>query len=90
MYELSELSLHTTECIKEMQLAVDKLLGARQLVDSDNTIPSNEKERLLHQVDKAINTFRKRMEAALPAGRNLSDMSASNTSSSVTGQTSAR
>lgn len=85
-----ELSLHTSECIREMQLACDKLLGARQLVDSDTTIPSSEKERLLHQVDKAINTFRKRMEASLPAGRNLSDMSASNTSSSVTGQTTAR
>jgi hypothetical protein len=69
-----KLSMHTLECIEQMTQACDKLLGARQLIESDNSISEGDKEKLLTTVYKSINQFRVRLENALPEGRTFSDM----------------
>ncbi|KAI1722877.1 mitogen-activated protein kinase-binding protein 1 [Ditylenchus destructor] len=59
-----KMALHATECIQEMTKATDKLLGARHLITNDTSIRSTEKEALLTGVNKAVSSFRHRLDTA--------------------------
>uniref|UniRef100_A0A914GS67 Mitogen-activated protein kinase-binding protein 1 n=1 Tax=Globodera rostochiensis TaxID=31243 RepID=A0A914GS67_GLORO len=60
-----KMAMHASECIQEMTHACDKLLGTRQLINSDPDISSDERRLLLSGVNRAISAFRQRLDSVL-------------------------
>ncbi|KAE9553110.1 hypothetical protein FO519_003663 [Halicephalobus sp. NKZ332] len=57
-----EMAMHLYECIEQFNTACDKLLGARQLIDTDNALSSLDRDKLLRLVNKSITQGRSRLE----------------------------
>jgi hypothetical protein len=49
-----KMAMHLYECIEQFNTACDKILGARQLIDTDTSLTSNDREKLLKLVNKSI------------------------------------
>jgi len=76
------MTLHTRECVEQMQHSCDKLIHAKQMIEKDNAITDQEREKLLRSVFKSINQFRQRLENSLPEDRTFSDMTMTTTNGS--------
>uniref|UniRef100_A0AC34F5M6 Uncharacterized protein n=1 Tax=Panagrolaimus sp. ES5 TaxID=591445 RepID=A0AC34F5M6_9BILA len=60
--EDEEMAMHLYECIEQFNTACDKILGARQLIDTDTSLTTNDREKLLKLVNKSISQGRGRLE----------------------------
>jgi hypothetical protein len=60
--EDEEMAMHLYECIEQFNTACDKILGARQLIDTDTSLTQSDREKLLRLVNKSITQGRGRLE----------------------------
>uniref|UniRef100_A0A914XWS1 Uncharacterized protein n=1 Tax=Panagrolaimus superbus TaxID=310955 RepID=A0A914XWS1_9BILA len=60
--EDEEMAMHLYECIEQFNTACDKILGARQLIDTDTSLTTNDREKLLKLVNKSILQGRGRLD----------------------------
>ncbi|VDD88387.1 unnamed protein product [Enterobius vermicularis] len=57
-----EMARHIAECLEQFNTSLDKVLQARQLLESTQDLPPDDKDRMLRVLNQAIKTGRKRLE----------------------------
>uniref|UniRef100_A0AC34QBC8 Uncharacterized protein n=1 Tax=Panagrolaimus sp. JU765 TaxID=591449 RepID=A0AC34QBC8_9BILA len=60
--ESEEMAMHLYECIEQFNTACDKILGARNLIDTDSALNPSDREKLLRLVNKSIIQGKSRLE----------------------------
>ena len=79
-----KMAMHLYECIEQFNTACDKILGARQLIDTDTSLTSNDREKLLKLVNKSISQGKGRLDT-FDQGATIS--SSSNRTTTLSGGT---
>jgi len=75
-----KMAMHLYECIEQFNTACDKLLGARQLIDTDNALNNLDREKLLRLVNKHIEQGRNRLKES-DTSRTISSVTGGSTTS---------
>uniref|UniRef100_A0A0M3IN42 GAT domain-containing protein n=1 Tax=Ascaris lumbricoides TaxID=6252 RepID=A0A0M3IN42_ASCLU len=57
-----EMARHVAECLKQWNTALDMVLQARQLLESAQNLPADDREMMLRILDRGIRTGRKRLD----------------------------
>uniref|UniRef100_A0A915B6I2 Mitogen-activated protein kinase-binding protein 1 n=1 Tax=Parascaris univalens TaxID=6257 RepID=A0A915B6I2_PARUN len=57
-----QMARHVAECLKQWNTALDMVLQARQLLESAQNLPADDREMMLRILDRGIRTGRKRLD----------------------------